>query len=260
MTTSDLVELTVREEVAWLCLNNPPLNILTRQVLDALARALDRLEALPAVRAVVLYGAGERAFSAGADITELAALTPTAAYHFARQGQILCDRLAAQPRPVIAALHGACLGGGAELALACHLRVAAENLRLGLPEVTLGLIPGFGGTQRLPRLVGPGRALALLLTGERLTAAEAHQAGLVQTVVPPADLLPTAEQLARRLAALSRPALRALLTVVHQGWEQPLSRGLLLEAHHFAALAGSPDWTEGLQAFRERRPPRFTAP
>jgi enoyl-CoA hydratase len=247
-----------QEAVATVTINRPQvLNALDRHTLDELRRAMVAFGQDDDVRAVVVTGAGEKAFVAGADITELARLTPTEAGEYARQGQQVLDLVERLGKPVIAAINGFALGGGCELAMACTLRVAAETARLGQPEIKLGLLPGFAGTQRLPRLVGRGRALELLLTGEPIAAAEAHRIGLVNRVVAPADLMAEAQGLAAVLAARPMLAVRATLDAVLRGADMSLADAQAFEAARFGLLAATEDMREGTQAFVEKRQASF---
>jgi enoyl-CoA hydratase len=240
--------------VAILTLSRPKvLNALNAATLTELQTALDALAADAEVRAVVLTGAGEKAFVAGADITELAALTPTEGKAHARHGQRVFDRIEHLGKPVIAAINGFALGGGCELALACTLRVAADTARLGQPEINLGIIPGYGGSQRLPRLVGKGRALEILLTGEMITAARAYEIGLVNSVVPAGELMASAKALAHALAGKAPVATRYILEAVNHGLEGPLAAGLFLETALFGTVASTDDTKEGTAAFLEKR-------
>jgi enoyl-CoA hydratase len=244
--------------IVLLTINRPDkLNTLSQATLIELGQAVDALARDEAVRGVILTGAGEKAFVAGADIAELAQQTPLQGHAAARRGQQLCDRIESMGKPVIAAVNGFAVGGGCELALACHLRVASDNARLGTPEVKLGLMCGFGGTQRLPRLIGKGRALELLLTGELVDAQEALRIGLVNRVVPLSQLLSETERLLRTMVANAPLALKATLEAVEAGLELPLHRGEELEAALFASLCSTADMHEGTHAFLEKRSARF---
>jgi enoyl-CoA hydratase len=240
--------------VAVLTFNRPKvLNALNAATLGDLDAALDGLGADGEVRAIILTGAGEKAFVAGADINELAVLTPAQGKEHARHGQRIFDRIEQLGKPVIAAINGFALGGGCELALACTLRIAADTARLGQPEINLGIIPGYGGSQRLPRLVGKGRALEILLSGDMIPAARAYDMGLVNQVVPAAELMPAARKLAHALAAKAPIATRYILEAVNQGLEMPLAQGQFLETALFGAIASTEDTREGTAAFLEKR-------
>ncbi|MEW6319987.1 MAG: enoyl-CoA hydratase-related protein [Acidobacteriota bacterium] len=244
--------------VAVVTINRPKvLNALNGPTLDELRRALVDLRADGSVRAIVLTGAGEKAFVAGADINELATLTPVEGKEHGRNGQTLFDFIEQLGKPVIAAINGFALGGGCELAMACTIRLAADTARLGQPEVNLGIIPGYGGTQRLPRLVGKGRALEMLLTGDMVDAARAHEMGLVNRVVPAAELMAEARKLAHALAAKAPVAVRYILEAVHHGLDVALADGQMLETALFGAVASTDDMREGTRAFLEKRKPAF---
>jgi len=244
--------------VATLTINRPAvLNALNGSTLDDLAQAMQALRDDTAVRAVILTGAGTRAFAAGADIRELAGMTPASARELALRGQATFDLIESLGKPVVAAINGFAFGGGCELAMACTIRVAADSARLGQPEINLGLMPGYGGTQRLARLVGTGRALELLLSGAPIDASEAHRIGLVNRVVPSADVMTAAKQLAAQLAAQAPVAVRSILDAVHRGGGLPLAEAQAYEAALFALLAETEDMHEGTKAFLEKRPPVF---
>ncbi len=230
------------------------LNALNRSLVESLAAAFEDLGADGAAEGIVLTGAGDRAFVAGADISELRDLTPEAAFQFVRRGQEVMRTIEGTGKPVIAAIGGYALGGGLELALACHLRVASPKARLGLPEVKLGVIPGYGGTQRLPRLIGRGRSLRMILTGEPVDSEEALVAGLVDAVHE--DAVEGAAALLDRVLANGPLAVRNALLAVDAGLAG-LEDGLLAEASLFSSLAGTDDMREGLGAFLEKRPARF---
>lgn len=244
--------------VAVVTVNRPSvLNALNAATLDELGRLFGDLGQDEGVRAVVVTGAGEKAFVAGADIRELAALNVSAAHEYALNGQRILATIETLGKPVIAAINGFALGGGCELAMACTLRIAADTARLGQPEINLGLLPGFGGSQRLPRLVGRGRALELLLTGAPITAEEAWRIGLVNRVVAAADLQPEARTLAALLAAKAPLAVRALLDAVHRGLDMPLGEGCAFEASLFSLASATDDMREGTRAFLDKRAPVF---
>jgi enoyl-CoA hydratase len=246
------------DAVAIVTVNRPKvLNALNAQTLDELRRAVLELKRDAAVRAVVLTGAGDRAFVAGADINELAGQTPVSGRDRALAGQHVFDLVENLGKPVIAAINGYALGGGCELAMACTLRIAADTAKLGQPEILLGLLPGYAGTQRLPRLVGKGRALELMLTGAQISAAEALQIGLVNRVVAAADLLQEAKALARTLAGQAPIAMRFILDAVNKGLEMPFAEGCIHEATLFGLVAATDDMREGTRAFLEKRTPAF---
>jgi len=248
----------VRDGVAFITINRPDkLNALNDQVMAELADAAERIAAAPEIKGAILTGSGPKAFVAGADIGDLAKQGPFDGKARALRGQAVLRRIETCGKPVIAAVNGFALGGGCELAMACHLRVASENAKFGQPEVKLGIAPGYGGTQRLPRLVGKGMALQLILTGEPIDAQEAYRIGLVNKVVPAAQLLAESEKLLRGIVAMGPLAVQLALEAVDRGLEMTLDEGLLLEANHFGLLAATQDTKEGLTAFLEKRPARF---
>jgi enoyl-CoA hydratase len=244
--------------VVVLTLNRPPVNVLNTTVGQELRAAFEEIDRDAAARAVIMTGGGERAFAAGADIRELQTLAGAEAEGMVQRWHHLFRRMETFRLPIIAAVNGVALGGGCELAMACDLRIASENARFGQPEINLGLIPGWGGTQRLPRLVGQGRAMELLMTGDPIDAAEACRIGLVNRVVPPDALMDTARTLARTLAGKGAVALRMIKACVQTGLNGPLDAGLAFEARQFGAVCATGDKAEGIAAFLEKRPPVFT--
>jgi enoyl-CoA hydratase len=255
--TWEFLKVDIADRIATISFNRPQkLNALN----DATMAELDSASALligdSAVGAIVVTGEG-RAFVAGADIAELRAKSPSEAHAMARRGHDIFRRIERSPKPVIAAVNGFALGGGCELALACHARIASEVATFGQPEVKLGIIPGYGGTQRLTRLVGRGRALQLLLTGERIDAAEAYRLGIVNRVVPAAELLASARSMIEQMLANAPLALARCIDVVDRGADASLDEALALEAAAFGALAATHDMREGTAAFVEKRPPKF---
>ncbi len=247
-----------QDAVVTLTLNRPEVrNALDGRIIDDLRRAMLATKHDEGIRAIVLTGAGGKAFAAGADIKALAGLTPDEARDVALRGQHVFDVIEGLGKPVIAAVNGYALGGGCELAMACTIRIAADTAMFGQPEIDLGLIPGYGGTQRLPRLIGTGRALELLLTGARVSAVEAHRLGLVNEVVPAADLMTRAASLAATLASKPPLAVKYILDAVHRGIGMPLADGQRLEATLFGLASGTEDMREGTRAFLEKRPAAF---
>jgi enoyl-CoA hydratase len=234
------------------------LNALDADVVRELADVFESLRDDAHVRGVIVTGAGEKAFVAGADIGELARLDPATAVAFSRRGQDVMLRIERFPKPVLAAVGGFALGGGCELALACHLRIASENARFALPEVSLGVIPGYGGTVRLARLVGLGRALEMTLTGERISAEQAREFGLVSAVVPRAELLPRAKELLRKITRNSPVAVRLALESVFRALDTSTEAALDHESGLFGLLPTTADMKEGLAAFLEKRKPDFS--
>jgi enoyl-CoA hydratase len=248
-----------RDGVAVVTVSRPArLNALDEKTVEELDAAFAALASDPEVKGVVLTGAGEKAFVAGADVERLSRLDAMAGRGLSRRGQDVFSRIERLGKPVVAAVNGFALGGGCELALACHVRIASENASLGTPEVKLGLMCGYGGTQRLPRLVGRGRALEILLTGERVDAQEALRIGLVNRVVPRERLLAEAEDLVRRMTANGPLALRATLQAVDEGLDRPMGEALEGEAARFSDLVETADAREGTRAFLEKRAPRFS--
>ena len=256
MSSTLLFELT--DGIARITVNRPDkLNALNAIVIAELGDAVTRIETDSAVRGVIVTGAGSKAFVAGADINELTEQGATGGRARALAGQQVFRRLERCGKPVIAAVNGFALGGGCELAMACHLRVASENAKFGQPEVKLGIAPGYGGTVRLPRLVGRARALELLLTGEMIDAAEAHRIGLVNRVVPADRLLNESEALLKTILANGPLAVRACLEAVDAGLDVGMDEALLFEASYFGLLSATEDMREGTRAFVEKRKPRF---
>ncbi|NIM68980.1 MAG: enoyl-CoA hydratase [Xanthomonadales bacterium] len=256
--TEQRVLCDLEQGVFQVTINNPEkLNALDSAIIGALEEAFRRATDDPEVRAVVLTGAGPKAFVAGADITELQVLDPSRVEPFVQRAHRLMDGIESCGKPVIAAVNGYALGGGLELAMACHLRIASSTALLGLPEVKLALLPGYGGTQRLPRLVGRGKALMMMLTGEPVTAAEALASGLVNRVVEPDELEATVQQLARKLANSAPIALRAILDAVLRGGEMPGPEGLAHERRWFVDICATEDMREGTAAFVEKRKAQF---
>lgn len=244
--------------VATVTINRPRvLNALNGQTLDELRRAMLALKHDAGVRVVIVTGSGEKAFIAGADINELSVQTPTGGRDHAMRGQHVLDLIENMGKPVIAAINGYALGGGCELAMACTLRIAADSAKLGQPEINLGIIPGYGGTQRLSRLVGRGRALELLLTGDQISAAEAHRLGLVNRVVPSAELMGEARKLAQVLAAKAPIAVRCIIDAVNRGLQMPLADAQVFEATLFGLVSATEDMREGTAAFLEKRKAEF---
>jgi enoyl-CoA hydratase len=249
--------LTISHHVARITLHHPPANVLNLSVLKELEQVLNEVEEDEYVRVVIVTGTG-RFFCAGADIHELAHLTTVhSGSEFAVRGQSLLSRIERSEKPVLVAINGTCVGGGLELALACHIRVAAAGALLGLPEIKLGLIPGFGGTQRLPRVVGASKAAEMILTGESLSAEEALRIGLVSRVVPPHELVAQAEAIAALITARGKTSVEAALHAIRGGLDIPLSEGLAREAELFSRLCVTPDKKEAVQAFLEKRQPRL---
>jgi enoyl-CoA hydratase len=246
------------EGIGWITVNRPDkLNAMNVATVGEIEAAFQEFEGDPEVRVIILTGSGEKAFIAGADIGEFSGLGAETGAHFARRGQAMTRTIENCAKPVIAAINGFALGGGTEIALACHIRLASENAKLGQPEVGLGIIPGYGGTQRLPRLVGKGKAMELIFTGRKVDAREALEIGLVNKVVPLADLLAEAEALAREIIRNAPLALTYAIQAINQGLDKSLDEGLELEAGIFGRSCGTEDAREGARAFMEKRKPGF---
>lgn len=240
--------------VATVTFNRPKvLNALSTETVAEFSRALTELDSDDSVRVVLLTGAGDKAFVAGADISELVTYGAVDGRHCARHGQSVFDQVEELSKPVVAVINGYALGGGCELALACHLRIASDRAKLGLPEINLGIIPGHGGTQRLPRLIGKGRALDLICTGRHVSANEAKELGLVNEVVPHDELAGRAQELAEALAEKAPIALRYCLEAVGQGLQTTMKEGQIIESNLFGILCTTEDKNEGMQAFLDKR-------
>jgi enoyl-CoA hydratase len=260
MSLDHLENLLVERDgaVATITVNRPKvLNALNAQTLDELRRTILALKHDASVRAVIVTGAGEKSFIAGADINELSVQTPTGGRGHAMTGQHVLDLIESLGKPVIAAINGYALGGGCELAMACTIRIAADTAKLGQPEINLGIIPGYAGTQRLARLVGRGRALELLLTGDQISAAEAHRLGLVNRVVPAADLLAEARKLAAALASKAPIAMAYIIDAVNKGLDMSLREAQVFEATLFGLVSSTDDMREGTKAFLDKRKAEF---
>jgi enoyl-CoA hydratase/carnithine racemase len=256
MTLDTLENILVERDgaVATITVNRPKvLNALNTQTLDEIRRAILALKFDEAVRVVIITGAGDKSFIAGADINELSVQTPTGGRDHAMRGQHVLELIENMGKPVIAAINGFALGGGCELAMACTIRIAADTARLGQPEINLGIIPGYAGTQRLARLIGKGRALELLLTGDHVLAPEAYRLGLVNRVVPAAELMAEARRLAAALAAKAPIAARYIIDAVNKGLQMPFAEAQVFEATLFGLVSTTEDMREGTKAFLEKR-------
>jgi enoyl-CoA hydratase/carnithine racemase len=254
----DNVDYEKRGPIAYVRLNRPKvMNALNKATIHELRAAFEDARDDSAVRGVILTGTGEKAFAAGADIAEIANNTAVEAEEATRRGQALTDLIENVGKPVIAAVNGFALGGGCELAMACTIRVAGESAKFGQPEVKLGVMPGYGGTQRLPRLVGKGPALKLILSGDIIDAAEAYRIGLVDDLVPDAHVMDRAETVLKKIFANAPLSVKYALEAVNKGLETSVAEGLLLEASLFAICASTDDKKEGTSAFLEKRVPKF---
>lgn len=251
------LHIEVAERVAWLVINNPPANALNQATMTELGTALDQLAADDQVKAVVITGEG-RFFIAGADIKQFTQLGQAESQALSETGQALFARIESFRKPVIAAINGACLGGGLELAMACHIRVAAAEAKLGLPELNLGIMPGYGGTQRLPRLVGPGKATQLMLTSDMIGGEEAHRIGLVEAVYPAEQLQDEVKKLVAAITAKGKLALAYTLEAIQASYASDCEAGYRAEARLFGQVFATEDAKEGINAFIEKRKPEFT--
>jgi enoyl-CoA hydratase len=253
----EFLTLAVENRIATLTVNRPDkLNALNDATIAELGKAIDEIRTRDDIAGVIVTGAG-RAFVAGADISELSSQTPTIAKARSRAGQEVFRRFETSPKPVIAAVNGFALGGGCELALACHIRIASDKAKFGQPEVKLGTCPGYGGTQRLSRLIGKGRAIQLVTTAEMIDANEAYRLGLVNKVVAPEHLMSAVTAMMNAILANGPLAVALCIEAIDRGLEMSLEEGLVLEANHFGLLAASEDMTEGMKAFLEKRAPVF---
>ena len=257
MTFSNIL-LEKKNSIAYVTVNRPKvLNALNMATMEELRAAFHDIKNDDGIRVVILTGAGEKAFVAGADISELATQDAVTGKRYAHRGQSVLNLIENLGKPVIACINGFALGGGCEVAMACTMRLASENAKLGQPEVKLGIIPGYGGTQRLPRLVGKGLAMQHVLTGEMITAQEAHRIGLVNEVTPPAELIPRAEAIAAKIIANTPLAVQYAMEAVNKGMEMTLAEGLFLEASLFGVCCATEDKKEGTTAFLEKRAAAF---
>jgi enoyl-CoA hydratase/carnithine racemase len=257
MTFSNIL-FEKKNSIAYIIVNRlKVLNALNMATMEELRAAFHDIKNDASVRVVILTGAGEKAFIAGADIGELAQHDAVSGKEYTHRGQSVLNLIENLGKPVIACINGFALGGGCEIAMACTMRLASDNAQIGQPEVKLGIIPGYGGTQRLPRLVGKGISMQLLLTGEMITAQEAHRIGLVNEVTAQADLIPHAEAIAQKIIANAPLAVQYTMEAVNKGMETPLAEGLYLEAVLFGAACATEDKKEGTQAFLEKRQAQF---
>lgn len=254
----EVIQLNKENGVATITLNRPPMNPLNSQIFRELIQAADELQADAIVKAVIITGAGDKAFAAGADITEMANLTPVEAYSFCQGSRIAFEKIENLGKPVIAAINGLALGGGCELALSCDFRLAADAAKFGQPEINLGIIPGAGGTQRLSRLIGAAKAKELIFLGDIFDAAAAEKMGLVNKVVPVDSLLEEARKLARKLASKPAVAMKMAKAAINTGVNLDITSALTLEIQNFIIAFASDDRKEGMGAFMEKRKPNFT--
>jgi len=258
MTERQLVKVSKGDRVAIVTIDNPPANTLNEQVVAEFQSALEELWADDEVKVIVVTGGGQMVFMAGADINVILELkTPAEAKEIVMQVHELFQRIENSTKPIIAAINGHCLGAGLELSMACHMRIANNRAMFGQPEISLGIIPGFGGTQRLSRLVGKSKALELILTGDRITGAEAASIGLVNRAVPGTEVMKTATGLAKKISSFGKLAIAATLEAVNDGLRVGMKESLEIEADKFSGLVETEDMREGLTAFLEKRQPKF---
>ena len=258
LTSGQHVKVTAEDRIAIVTIDHRPVNALDRQTLQELGAAIDAIAADTTIKVVIITGGGSLAFVAGADIKEVSQLgSIEAAKEMARLGQSVFLKLQRLTKPVIAAINGVCLGGGLELAMSCHLRISGDRARFGQPEMTLGIIPGWGGTQRLPRLIGRAKATEWILTGDVVMAQEAYRLGLVNQVVPQDQVLKAAKDLARKIVSKGSVAVAQALRAIEEGLNLSLEDGLAKEADAFGKVAESEDSKEGVKAFLEKRQPQF---
>ena len=259
MTDFQCLQATLEESVMLLKINRPPVNALGRQLLDELEQAVEYLQNEPKAKVAVLISGIPNVFIAGVDLKEMAQLTsPDEILKIVERGQTVFNKIEKSEKPVIAAVQGVCVGGGQELIMACHLRIVSDRTRFGQPEITLGIIPGFGGSQRLPKIVGASRAAELILTGDILTPQEAFRIGLVNRVVSDGALLKTAKETAKKIARFGLPSIRAAMRAIGGGLDRTLEEGLRIEQNEFRSLTQTKDMQEGIRAFLEKRQPKFT--
>ena len=259
MSEFQFLSISNEEGVSFLSINRPPVNALGNQLLDELDSAIDALTADSKTKVIVLVSAVPNVFVAGVDLKEMAALTNAEdIVKVIRKGQAVFNKIENSDKPVIAAVQGVCVGGGQELIMACHIRIASDRTRFAQPEITLGIIPGFGGSQRLPRIVGAARATELILTGDVITPQEALRIGLVNRVVSDGALIKTAREMAKKIARHGLPAIKASMRAIREGLDKPLAEGLKAEEEAFRTITGTQDMREGIRAFTEKRQPKFT--
>jgi enoyl-CoA hydratase len=252
------IKFYVEEQIAILVLDNPPVNALTSTVLAELSIALDQLDESTDIRAAIITGVGNKFFVAGADIKQFPLLDEVSGKELITYGRKIFDRIADMNIPIVCAVNGLALGGGCELALSCDVRIASANAKFGFPEVGLGIFPGYGGTQRLPRLVGIGKAKEMIFSGDAINAEEAYRIGLVEILTPVGESLQVAKDLASKILSKAPIAVSMAKKVINQGVELPLQVGLELESEHFAKLCNTEDKNEGTKAFMEKRSPQFS--
>jgi enoyl-CoA hydratase/carnithine racemase len=258
MTDLQNAKYTVEDRMAIITLDHPPVNAFNSQTMKDLDAALDMALSDEEAKVIIITGAGRMAFVAGADINEIDQIRDADhARELLRAGHRVFSKIETSKKPVIAAINGICLGGGLEMAMACHIRVAGDRARIGQPEINLGIIPGWGGTQRLPRIVGPSKAAEMILTGDPITAQEAYRLGLINKVVPMGDVLKEAKGLARKIAGKSAVAIGCTMEAIERGRHLPLAEAMEVETEQWRTLVDSEDMKEGVQAFLQKRQPQF---
>lgn len=258
MSDKQFIKMTVEERVAIITIDHAPVNAMSTEVLDELAATVDEINANPDVKAAIITGAGQMAFVAGADINVFTTLTTAeSAKGFILKGQQAFSKIENSKKPFIAAINGVALGGGMELAMACHMRIVGDRVRLGQPEIGLGIIPGWGGTQRLTRIVGPAKATELILTGDNITAQEAFRLNLVNKVVPGGEVLKTAKDLAKKIVGKGAPSITAAMDAIGKARDMELSAGLSVEADNICKLVETEDAKEGISSFLMKKQPVF---
>ncbi len=259
MPDYQFLNLTVEDKICFIKINRPPVNALGMEILDEIGRAIDALQSDAGVKVIVFASAVPNIFIAGVDLKEMARLTtPDQILEVIKKGQGVFDKIENSQKPVIAAIQGVCVGGGQELVMACHIRIASDRARFAQPEISLGIIPGFGGSQRLPRLVGPSKAAELILTGDVITPQEAHRIGLVNHVVGDGAVLKTAKELGKKIARHGLPAIKACMRAINRGIDKSAGEGMKIEQEEFRSITSTNDMREGISAFTEKRQPKFT--
>lgn len=258
MSDFKFISFSSENKIAIIAINNPPANALSSKVMEELNETIEIIQKDDDIKVAIITGTGSVIFVAGADIKEISAIENAAiGKELVRKGQNILNKIEQSEKPFIAAINGLALGGGCELAMACHIRIASDMTKFGQPEINLGIIPGFGGTQRLPRLVGPGKAAEMILTGDMITAKEAFRIGLVDKIVPPEDVLKQAKGLAKRITTKGKLTIAAALKSINQGLQTSLEEGLKIESENFGNTCITEDMKEGLSAFIEKRQPKF---
>lgn len=252
------INFSTENKIAIIAINNPPANALSSKIMEELDESIEIVLKDEEIKVAIITGTGGVIFVAGADIKEIATIENTAkGQELTTKGQAVLNKIEKSKKPFIAAINGLALGGGCELAMACHIRIGSDMAKFGQPEINLGIIPGFGGTQRLPRLVGPGKAAEMILTGDMITAKDAHRIGLVDKIVPPDDVLKQAKGLAKRITTKGKMAIAAALKAMNEGMKTSLEEGLKIESEIFGKICETEDKKEGITAFLEKRQPKF---